>query len=153
MFEGELREAEQRAYEDFDLRRLLAPEGPEQALGLDLGDLLEGVMGRERRNPQTVITQRFSEDAAHPEHDHRPEDRIARETGNELALAREHGLDEDAFKLIPGCAHDGMGGAFDRCLGGKVQMHQTALGLVEQGGPQALEDHGIAQGVRELDGL
>ena len=63
--------------------------------------------GSRAAHPQTVISQRLGEDPADAEHDHGPEDRVARESGHEFAFARQDGLDEDAFELVPGLVLDG----------------------------------------------
>ena len=116
--------------EQFGQRAGSAGRSPAKATdelaGLPRHDELLGVDISERGDSETRVADQLRVDAAGPEGDEGPENRVLDDSGQELDAARDHRLDEHG----PAYPARGLG---DGILVTEVERDASALGLVRAG--------------------
>ena len=153
--DGHPAEGHERGGEGRSVDGLLAAEGAEQALGLQLVDHLVGGHDVDRGGAEGDVGDRLGEDAADAEHHRRPELRVADHAGDELAVAPHERRDEHVDVSVVG-----RGGPEQLRRGpahgvgvGKPEAHEAPLGLVGDGVTVELGDDRVPQRVGRSDGL
>ena len=80
----------------------LAADLTEQPLGGEVVDHLEGVLARDRHQPEGDVGQRLGEDPADAEHHGHPELLVAVQPGDQLPVAAEHRRHEEVHLSVVG---------------------------------------------------
>ena len=107
-------------------------ERPQQRLGPERVDHVEGVVGVDRHDPERDVGDGLGEHAADPDHDARPELRVGVHPRDQLARSPDHRRDEQrdlaVVRTRRGEEVDSRGG--DRLGRREAQPHEPALRLV-----------------------
>ena len=135
------------------MRGLFSPERTQQFARTKLVDHRFGFPFIDGCDTKDHVVQRFGEDAAEAEHDHRSELGVTEQTRDELPSAGEHRLDQITFQILPGCRS-----RFQRRLAHlafipEIQADQAPFRLVRELRSETLQDNGKAEPVRSRDGL
>jgi len=142
---GKLRQGEQHCRELGAIHRSLTTKRVEQLLSRQPVDHLLRIDECDRNRSKHNVGDRFSKNAADPEHHVAAELRITHDTGDQLAIADNHRSHQQRHVTVGRgrLRQQLVGGTGDGASVGQVQLHQPALGLVRNGVAAELHRHRV----------